>query len=294
MNVTILSNFEKLNKIIAQLHINYQELLIHTQRLMAKEKKEDKGEKIMRKKKERKEKIAQITQFYNIFVYCGCKCGSMTLHKTFNENNYKSFHIHNNQYYKHVYNTSFDMFDLINASAKKYETIYLIDVYRTPIERKISRFFHNILDFLPHYTTMTLQELMDYFDKTFLYSIEEFHPINEVLSHYDMPLFTTFDFDKRYNLVKNNNKIFIKLLFKDIGEWTTILSDLFQKPITIYSDNLTENKPVKFLYKDFLKDYKVPNAYLEHMKVNDTEFKIYNTKKEQKAYLKNWKKKSYN
>jgi hypothetical protein len=70
-----------------------------------------------------------------------------------------------------------------------------------------------------------------------LYGLEEYHSINEVLDHYQLPLFTGFDFEKRYNLVKKNNKVFIKILFKDIGEWTTILSDLFQKPITLYTHN---------------------------------------------------------
>ena len=125
-----------------------------------------------------------------------------------------------------------------------------------------------------------------------LYGIEEYHSINEVLTHYQVPLFTTFDFEKGYNLVKKENKVFIKILFKDIGEWGTILSIIFQKPITIYPDNLTKDKPIHALYKEFLKEYKVPKAYLDHMKVKDTEFKIYNTKTQQKAYIKKWMKRT--
>lgn len=294
MTTIILSNLEKLNKIMRELQANCQESLIHTQRLIAKEKKEDKGEKIMRKKKERKEKRAQITDFYNVFVYCGGKCGSMTLRNTFINNNYQTIHLHLNADYLAVYKTSYDIFDLINVSAKKYDTIYLIDSYRTPIERKISSFFQNIHLHIPNYNDLTLTQIITDFNTNLLYIVEEYLSLNEVLNHYQVPLFTVFDFEKGYNLIKKENKVFIKILFKDIDKWDTILSSIFQKPITIYPDNLTENKPLNFLYKNFLKEYKVPNAYLEHMKINDTEFKIYNTKKEQKAYLEKWKKKSYN
>jgi hypothetical protein len=37
-----------------------------------------------------------------------------------------------------------------------------------------------------------------------------------------------------------------------------------------------------------VKEYTVPKAYLEHLQLNDTEFKIYNTEEEQKAYILKW------
>jgi hypothetical protein len=52
-----------------------------------------------------------------------------------------------------------------------------------------------------------------------LNELEEYNSINEVLEHYDIQLFDTFDFDKRYNIVKKDNKVFVKILFKDIENW---------------------------------------------------------------------------
>ena len=277
--VSILSNLEKLNKIIREFQGNCRELLVCAQHLIANE------------QKKMKEKEAQITQFYNVFVYCGGKCGSSTLQNTFANNNYEAIHAHGYMEFTSN-NITYTIYDLMNVSAKKYETIYIIDSYRTPIERKISSFFQNIQAHLSKYKDLTLTELIIFFNTNCIYTLEGYHTINQGLTHYQVPLFTTFDFEKGYNLIKKDNKVFIKILFKDIDKWDTILSNIFQKTITIYSDNLTQNKPNYLLYKEFLKEYKVPKAYLEHLKVNDTEFKIYNSKSAQKAYLTKWKKNS--
>jgi hypothetical protein len=203
--------------------------------------------------KEPKKKInKKINKLYNIFVYCGGKCGSTTLANTFTKNNYQAIHVHSAIKYQYTFKTTYDIYELINASAQNYKTIYFIDSYRLPIERKISSFFQNIQTHLPNYINFTLTALIKFFNQNMLYGLEEYHSINEVLDHYQLPLFTGFDFEKRYNLVKKNNKVFIKILFKDIGEWTTILSDLFQKPITLYTHNTTSEKPINSLYQDFL------------------------------------------
>ena len=271
----ILSNLEKLNKIMADLQANCREMLIRTQELV-----------------KEKEKLAQITQCYNVFVYCGGKCGSSTLQVSFTNNNYQTIHVHGYMEYT-PNNITYNIYDLMNASSKKYGTIYIIDSYRTPIERKISSFFQNIHDHLPNYKDLTLTEIINNFNKNYIYVLEEYHTINQALNYYQVPLFTTFDFENGYNMVKKENKIFIKILFKNIDKWETILSNIFQKPIMMYPENLTKDKPIHALYKEFLKEYKVPKAYLDHMKVNDTEFKIYNTKSEQKDYVKKWKKNIY-
>ena len=194
---SILSDLEKLNKIITELQSACQETLTHTQEIIAKE----------------KEKEEQITQCYNVFVYCGGKCGSSTLQNTFSKNNYQSIHLHGYMKYT-VNNITYDIYDLINVSSRKYETIYLIDSYRTPIERKLSSFFQNIHFHLPNYTNFKLSELIDWFNTNCLYYIEEYHSINQLLTQYQLPLFTTFDFEKGYNLIKKTTKYLLKFCLK--------------------------------------------------------------------------------
>ena len=228
-----------------------------------------------------------------IFVYCGGKCGSSTLQKTFINNNYNSIHVHSNSYYQNNLKNTDTIFDVIDNSCKKYNKVYMIDSYRTPIERKISSFFQNITIHLPNYNDLTIDNIIDFFNVNFIDHIEEYHSIDEVLQYYGMPLFTEFNFEQRYNIIEKDNKIFIKLLFKDIQKWNIILSKIFQKNIIMHSDNLTKDKSINNLYEEFQKKYKIPRSYIENILKNDNNFKIYNTKCEQEEYINRWLELSY-
>jgi hypothetical protein len=114
-----------------------------------------------------------------------------------------------------------------------------------------------------------------------------------VLEYYNLPLFDKFDFKKGYSIFKNDNKIFIKLLFKNINNWEEQLSEIFQKKIIIQNENLTKNKNINNLYEKFKKQYKVPKEYILNELINDNEFKIYNSEEEQKEYIELWMQKSY-
>lgn len=229
---------------------------------------------------------------YDIFTYCGGKCGSSTLHNTFINNGFTSTHVHGQSNYKDrliIENKDLDhtIFDVIDSSCKLDKDIFFFDSYRTPIERKISSFFQNINEHLVNYKELSVEEIIHFFNERFIYELEEYHPINEVLEHYDIPLFDTFDFEKRYNIVKKDNKVFVKILFKDIENWSSILSEILGKEITIHNDNISENKEYYSLYKEFREKYRVPLPYLENLQ-NDREFKIYNTYEEQQEYINHW------
>jgi hypothetical protein len=233
------------------------------------------------------------TLIYNIFVYCGGKCGSTTLNETFRKNNYSSLHVHSNEHYQLSYKTRNTIFDVINSSSINFENIYIIDSYRTPIERKISSFFQNINSHLPNYNDLTINQMIAFFNVNLIDTIEKYHSIDEVLKYYNFPLFTKFNFEQKYNITKRDNKIFIKLLFKDIHNWDIILSKIFQKDIIMHNENLTKDKPINDLYEEFKKNYKVPKIYIENILKNDIDFKIYNTEKEQEEYIAKWLELSY-
>ena len=105
---------------------------------------------------------------YDIFVCCGGKCGGTTLANTFHENGYKTVHVHSS---KHLGNFKSDI-DLANDNlykvidySKEKNKIYIIDSYRTQIERKISCFFQKIHIYIPNYKNVTIENLIDYFNK---------------------------------------------------------------------------------------------------------------------------------
>lgn len=230
---------------------------------------------------------------FDIFVYCGGKCGSSTMKKTFMENDYSTLHTHGDCEYSIRTNKEENIFDVIDFSCQSKDKVYFFDSYRTPIERKISSFFQNIHKLLPNYNKLKIEELIDFFNKNLVYSLEEYHPINELLKHYNIPLFDTFDFNKGYNIVEKDNKVIVKVLFKDTYKWNNIFSEILGKEIMIKNCNISKNKSYYKLYTEFKEKYKVPKLYLENVLVKDKEFKIYNTIQEQEEYIHYWTNKSY-
>ena len=198
-----------------------------------------------------------------IFIFCGGKCGGTTLANTFSKNGFQTTHFHSLSC-KGLFESNIELKDLLEVLEKSSENkkIYIIDSYRTPIERKISSFFQNISLHLPNYSNVPVQYIIHIFNTQCLNELENYNSISIAMEQYEVPLFKTFDFGKRYNMVEKDNKIFIKVLFKDINKWNEILSEIFGKNIIIYSDNLTENKDVGELYALFKSQYRVPIAYL--------------------------------
>lgn len=237
-----------------------------------------------------------------IYIYCGGKCGSSTLAKTFECNGYNSFVTHDNYFYTKYQRTSnnspLTIFNAIEESCNKYDNIYFVDSYRTPIERKISAFFQNIAFFIPDYNELPVQSLINYFNTNVLVSWENQHSIDEILVHFNIPLFKEFDFEKGYNIVNQKcsngtNKIFIKLLFKDIKSWDKILTEIMGENIIMHNENLSENKSIHKLYTEFIKQYKVPKYYLDNFVICDEHFKIYTSKNEKEKYINHWTNNSF-
>ena len=232
----------------------------------------------------------------DVLVYCGGKCGSSTLHTTFKNNGYKSYKIHDNSYFKYLCDrfkkdTDKTIFDVIDFSIQQGKPIYIIDSYRTPIERKISSFFQNIGKYISNYSEKPVEEIINIFNKKFLYKLEDYESIDEVIKHYGLDTFTDFDFKNKYNIVKKDNIIFIKIRLNDINEWSDILSTIFEKKIVMSNENLTSNKQTNKLYNEFKENYRVPEKYLNENLLNDSNFLIYNSKEEQEKYINYWKNK---
>ena len=232
---------------------------------------------------------------YDIFVCCGGKCGGTTLANTFHENGYKTVHVHSS---KHLGNFKSDI-DLANGNlykvidySKEKNKIYIIDSYRTPIERKISCFFQKIHIYIPNYKNVTIENLIDYFNEHILdSSVGTNHSINEFITYYEANPITKFNYKKKYVKREKNNIIFIKLLFSDIKEWGNILSDAFEKEIVIHNANLTSDKSISEIYSQFKEKYLLPKYFIEKIKV-DKELAIYMQPYQVTKYIEYWTEKS--
>ena len=81
-----------------------------------------------------------------IFVYCGGKSGSKTLWKSLPN----SLHVHSNADFQLTRldedERELTIFDVIKYNMETKKRILIIDSYRSPIERKISAFFHHTLE----------------------------------------------------------------------------------------------------------------------------------------------------
>jgi hypothetical protein len=114
------------------------------------------------------------------------------------------------------------------------------------------------------------------------------HPMDELFRHYNISeTFTEFDFEKKYAIREHNNITFIKLRFSDIDEWDKILSNAFDKKMTLKSDNLSINKKYAEIYKKFKQEYRIPKQFLKEL-LKDEHFNAYNTSKEKNDYFNYW------
>lgn len=82
----------------------------------------------------------------NNFIYCGGKCASETLYKTFLINKRRTYKLHSYNEQRFINNYKHPI-NFIESNSKQNETMYIIDCYRNPIERKLSSFFYNTVNF---------------------------------------------------------------------------------------------------------------------------------------------------
>ena len=222
-------------------------------------------------------------------LMCNGKCGSSTLLSTMIANGFNTIKVHSKRYFIHEFKYD-GLIDTININSRN-KPLYIIDSYRTPIEREISGFFENIHRYVPDYKDKSCEELIHIFNTRCL-NYNQSESINEILDEYKIKRFTQFDFNKGYISKQIGNIVFIKLLFKDIHKWDILLSNILGKQITITNGNLSKDKDYYTLYEQFKKNYKVPKSYITRLQTNEA-FKIYNTKEEQELYVNTWLERSY-
>ena len=212
-----------------------------------------------------------------VYINCGGKSGSKTLEKTLSQY-YRCLHTHGNFYFQQyvLKNNSKTLYDCIQESMNSFKKVFVIDVYRTPLERAISSCFQN----KPNTT-------IEDFNYNLLIG-ENYSCMEEILFELNLPRIHKFDFEKKYNLIKHKNLHIIKIRFQDINEWDQILSNIFKQEILIIPDNLSINKSYYEKYKYVLNNLPIPTTYFTCL-IDTNEFKLYNSSEEVTNYILKWK-----
>jgi hypothetical protein len=227
-----------------------------------------------------------------IFVYCPPKVGSTSLVTSFRLSalkKYTIFHIHDELMLKvlcGIENVTVN--EIINYNKSLGKNIYVIDIYRSPIEHKISVFFEKLSTY--HFNNTE--------EKVNLYSANRvINRFNSLFVHltrsdyykevYNIPFPEAFDLERKFLLQEINGIKYIKLRLKDSSEWESILNNIFQTTIKIVKDYETEKKPIKDIYKQFKEVYKIPSNLFQLIENCDA-LKYYYSPEERYEYLNNW------
>lgn len=231
-----------------------------------------------------------------IFVYSAPKVGSTSIVSSlriFGSDKVDVIHIHDEEMLKvlaHIQNVTINELILFNKYLGK--DVYVINVYRSPIERKISTFFEKIGSY--HFNNedakinnYNIAKIIDRFNNIFPYLALGDHFID----NYNIKYPHKFDTVDKYLLVNENNISYITLRLKDSDIWGTILTKILGFNIRIIKDYESSKKPIKDLFHRFKMQYRIPINFLNDV-INCKYFNYYYTQEEINSYRYEWLSKS--
>ena len=231
-----------------------------------------------------------------IFVYSAPKVGSTSIVSSlriFGADKFVIIHIHDEEMLKvlgHINGITVNEIILFNKYLGK--DVYVIDVYRSPIERKISVFFEKISAYHFNNTETLVNEynvtkVINRFNNIFDYIGLGDHFIDM----YNINIPNQFDYKHKYLLVEDNGIKYIKLRLKDSTMWGHILTNIFGTRICVIKDYESANKPIKKLYNAFKTQYKIPTNFLDNI-IQCKYFNYYYSTEERLQYFNEWSQKS--
>ena len=234
-----------------------------------------------------------LTNIHNkiIFVYSQPKVGSTSLVSSIRisaPNDFNVVHFHDDSTLKNLFgikNVTID--EIILYNQKMGKKVYVIDVFRTPIERKMSLFFEDIGSF--HFNNLE-EDINNYNVNRVIKRFNDIYPfianVDNYLDNYNIP-YVNFNFNEKRICQNINNVTYIKLRLKDSNVWGDILTKILGQEIVIVKDYQTNNKKIAKLYNDFKNNYKLPRTYFDDLE-SCRLLNFFYSEKEKKEYINNW------
>ncbi len=233
-----------------------------------------------------------------IILYCPEKVGSTSIVSSIRisaSDKFMVFHTHKNNIVNVInQGKSIRVKDLImnnkifNPNTNQFRKIYIIDIFRTPIERKISCFFQKISEI--HFnndesniSNYPIDKIFKRFNDLFIH-LDDTDYYNQ---HYDCEPIDKFDFEKKYIMQQIDNVCYIKLRLQDSELWGNILSKILNTSIYMVHDYQTVNKNIGELYLRFKNNYKIPYNFYKLIEKNIS-LNTYLDSNEKNIYLKKW------
>ncbi len=229
-----------------------------------------------------------------VFVYTPPKVGSTTLVSSIRLSaayKFRVVHVHDEDMLNVLTGiTDVTINDIIKYNKFIGRNVYVIDVYREPLERKMSEFFDKLCTFHFNNTAekvnrYNVERLISRFNNIFTHIATGDHYFDK---YTDVIKPNAFDFEKKYLLQKVFDISYIKLRLRDSALWGKILTSILGAEITIIKDYEMDKSPLGELYKRFKTAYKIPSNYVTYIE-NETYFKYYLSVDEQRVYLSNLK-----
>ena len=227
-----------------------------------------------------------------IFVYTPPKVGSTSVVSSIRisaSSKFSVLHIHDDLMlnvltgYKDI-----TVNDVILYNKNLGKNIYVIDIFRTPIEIKMSEYFEKLACY--HFNNSeenlkkySLEKITKRFNKLFphLSNDDYFKQV------YNIPTPEKFDFQNKFLLVDKNGIKYIKLRLMDSSEWGNILTRILETEIVMVNDYKTENKIIGELYNNFKNNYKIPCNFIKSLLECKT-LNYYLTLDEVTNYINSW------
>ena len=230
-----------------------------------------------------------------IFIYTPPKVGSTTLVSSIRisaSHLYSVFHIHDDVMFNVLTGINdITVNELIQYNAKIGKNVYVIDVYRTPIERKISEYFEKLGPI--HFNNVD-ENLNTYNIRTITERFNNLFPHigngDYYFEKYGISTPDKFDFKKKYLLHIENGVKYIKLRLNDSKDWGKILTEIFGIEIVIVEQYQTQDKSIGNIFKKFKSEYKLPINFFESIQ-QCKYLDFYYTSEEKYKYLSEWKNK---
>jgi hypothetical protein len=183
--------------------------------------------------------------------------------------------------------------EIITYNQSLGKEVYVMDVYRTPLEHAMSLYFEKIAyhfnDTEENVNLFETSRVIRRFDRLFpfLKRKDYFREIYNVEGEM-IPSF--FPHGEKILHIISHGIHYVKLRLMDSDSWDSLLTKLFGEPIYMVKDYESEQKKTIQLYRRFKQSYQIPKNVWERI-MEDKEYQYYMNETERKRYEEKWREK---